>query len=144
MTSNMFVVGLAGPELSKRSGDFAVDRAKLAGAGVHLVHVIEWSPYTFMTPEDLAQQHSVREKQEAHGQAMLDEASKKLANSGVPITGEVRFGNVADVLCEVAAEQKACQIFVGRSGGSPLASRIIGSASLSLVQASPVPVTVIP
>lgn len=142
--ANIFVVGLAGPELSKRSVDFAVDRAKLAGASVHLVHVIEWSPYTFMTAEELAQQHGVREKRQAHGQAVLDDASKQYANKGVPITGEVRFGNVAEVLCEVAAEQKACQIFVGRSGGSPLANRIIGSASLSLVQASPVPVTVVP
>jgi nucleotide-binding universal stress UspA family protein len=62
----------------------------------------------------------------------------------VRVSGEVRFGNVAEVLCEVAAEKRACQIFVGRSGGSPLANRIIGSASLSLVQAAPVPVTVVP
>ncbi|WP_418317986.1 universal stress protein [Piscinibacter sakaiensis] len=141
---NVFIVGTAGPDLSRRAIDFAVDRAKLAGASVHLVHVIEWSPYTFMTADELAQQHAVRNKHKALGQKMLDDTQAQWADAGVPISGEVRFGHVAEVLCEVAADKKACQIFVGRSGGSPLANRIIGSASLTLVQASPVPVTVIP
>ncbi len=141
---NIFVVGFAGPDLSRRAIDFAVDRAKLAGASVHLVHVIEWSPYTFMTADELSQQHVARKKHLAQGQKLLDDTQARWADSGVPLSGEVRFGHVAEVLCEVAVERKACQIFVGRSGGSPLANRIIGSASLSLVQASPVPVTVIP
>lgn len=141
---NIFVVGFATPDLSRRAIDFAVDRAKLAGASVHLVHVIEWSPFSFMTAEELSQQHAVRRKHQEQGDKLLEQAMAQWSASGVPLSGDVRFGHVAEVLCEVAAERKACQIFVGRSGGSPLANRIIGSASLTLVQASPVPVTVIP
>ncbi len=141
---NIFVVGFATPELSRRVVEFAVARAKLAGASVHLVHVVEWSPYSFMTAEQLANQHAVRDQQVAQGQKVLDEFRAGFADSGVAITGEVLFGHVAEVLCDAAAEQKACQIFVGRSGGSPLAKRIIGSASLTLAQASPLPVTIVP
>ncbi len=142
--NNTFVVGFATPELSRRVVEFAVDRAKLAGASVHLVHVVEWSPYTFLTAEQLANQHASREQHMAQGQKVLDETRDSLSASGVAITGEVTFGHVAEALCDVAAEKKACQIFVGRSGGSPLAKRIIGSASLTLVQASPLPVTIVP
>ncbi len=69
---NIFVVGYAGPDLSRRAVDFAVERAKLAGASVHLVHVIEWSPFTFMTAEELAQQHAVRAKHLAQGEKLLE------------------------------------------------------------------------
>jgi nucleotide-binding universal stress UspA family protein len=142
--ANSFVVGYAGPDLSRRAVEFAVDRARAAGAAVHLVHVIEWSPYTFQTADVLAERHGARDAQQSQAEAMLETARSELAQAGINATAEVRFGHVADVLCDVADAQKACQIFVGRSGGSPLANRIIGSASLTLVQASPVPVTVVP
>lgn len=141
---NLFVVGFAGPDLSKRLLDFVLERARLASATVHLVHVIEWSPFTFETASALAERHLVREKQKEQAEAMLERALAALHTKGVPLSTEVRFGHVADALCDVVEARHGCQIFVGRSGASPMAARIIGSVALSLVQAAPVPVTVVP
>ena len=50
----------------------------------------------------------------------------------------------AEVLSRLAVEHKASQIFIGRRGLSKLQALLFGSTAGSLVQISPVPVTVIP
>jgi nucleotide-binding universal stress UspA family protein len=51
---------------------------------------------------------------------------------------------VAEVLCELAQERGVAQIFSGRLGRGRFKSLLFGSVAGSLVQVSPVPVTVVP
>ena len=58
--SAKFIVGYDGSAASERALDFAIGRVKLQGGTVVLVHVLEWSPYSFLTPSELEERHKRR------------------------------------------------------------------------------------
>jgi nucleotide-binding universal stress UspA family protein len=143
--SECLVIGIDDSECSLRSLDFAVTRAKRSGARIILSFIIEWSPYSFNTPEENEVRHKRREEEiEKANSSVLDPALKRLAETGLSATAIVRHGNVADVLSEVAKENDADQIIVGRIGESGLKSMLFGSVTSKLVQTSTIPVTVVP
>lgn len=142
--TDTFVVGYDGSESSKRAVTFAAARAKPAGAHLHLVQVLEWSPYSFHTPEELAERHMRREQELDRATAILAPAIDELTKAGHTVTSEARHGHVGDLMCEIAKDKGAAQIIIGKTGGTGIASRLLGSLAITLVQASPVPVTVVP
>ena len=143
--SNVFIVGYDGTEDGRRALDFALERAKSQNADVHIVYVLEWSPYSFLTPEELEQRHARRkvEVEQATAQIMSP-LLKELEGSGVTVEGVIRYGKIPEVICEVAKDTGAMQIFVGRNGTSDIAARVFGSVPGTLVQIAPVPITVVP
>lgn len=50
--SAKFVVGYDGSVAARRALDFAVERARPQGGTIVLAHVLEWSPYSFLTPDE--------------------------------------------------------------------------------------------
>lgn len=48
-----FIVGIDGSDCARRAAEFAARRARTAGARVVLLGVVEWSRYSFYTPEEL-------------------------------------------------------------------------------------------
>ena len=140
-----FLVGVDDSECSRRALDFASKRAQAMGARLVVAYVIEWSPYSFNTPEENEQRHKRRlEEISLATTGVLDPALAALRAEGVEAEGIVRHGNVADVLNQLANESNAIQIVVGRIGSSGLASLIFGSVASKLVQIATVPVTVVP
>lgn len=145
MSKNLFVVAVDDDDCSRRAISFAAERAKLAGTTIKLLHVLEWSPYSFLTSEELAERHKRRREEMARGEGqILSPIADKLRAEGIQVESEMRYGHVAEVICEVAKEADAAQIFIGRTGTTSFAGRIFGSVAGSLVQASPIPVTVVP
>ena len=139
------LVGVDGSESGRRAADFAAARAAAAGARLVVAYVIEWSPYTFNTPEENELRHRRREEEieRAHAQ-FIDPLVAELRASGRTVEGAVRHGHAAEVLSGLAGEFGADQIVVGRRGLSKLAAMLFGSVAGSLVQVAPVPVTVVP
>ena len=143
--TDTFVVGYDGSESSKRAVAFAAARAKTAGAKLHLVQVLEWSPYSFHTPEELAERHKRREQELDRANAIVEPAVAQLNADGHEASGESRHGNAGDLLCSIAEDMNAVQIVIGRTGGgASITTRLLGSLVISLAQGSPVPVTVVP
>jgi nucleotide-binding universal stress UspA family protein len=143
--SQKFVVGYDGSEGAKRALDFAVGRAKLQGASIIIAHVLEWSPYSFLTPDELEERHKRRKEElERADKAVLAPVAASLEGSGVPVETSLKYGHIAETLCDIAGKSEANQMFIGRTGHSQLASRLFGSVAGSLAQASPVPVTIVP
>ena len=143
--SECLLVGIDNSDCSRRAFNFACKRAKSAGAKLVVVYVIEWSPYTFNTPEENEERHKRREEEIARAKKnVLDPVLKQLNDAGIDGSGIVRHGNVAEVLNGLAAESGADQIIVGRIGESGLKSLLFGSVATKLVQLSTVPVTVVP
>ena len=143
--TDVMLVGVDGSESGRRAVDFAVTRAKAAGARVVVAYVIEWSPYTFNTPEENEARHKRREEEVERAQTqVLDPLVAALRDSGVAVDSVVRHGHPAEVMCGLANELGAAQIFIGRRGTSKVAALLFGSVAGSLVQISPVPVTVVP
>ncbi len=144
MTDTM-LVGVDGSDSGRRAVDFAVARAKASAARVVVAYVIEWSPYSFNTPEENEVRHKRREEEVERAQTqVLDPLVAALRDSGVAVDSVVRHGHPADVVCGLANELGATQIFIGRRGTSKVAALLFGSVAGSLVQIAPVPVTVVP
>lgn len=143
--SNKILVALDGSEGGKRALKAAAEHAKLTKSGLVLTYVIDWSPYSFHTPQELAERHKRRESeiQRANDSILQPEASS-LANSGVSVETVVRHGKIAETLEALAGEYNVSQIYIGKLGESHMRSMIFGSVTAALVQASSVPVTVVP
>lgn len=142
--SDIYIVGFDGTDASHRAAALAVGLAKTSRARVHLVHVLEWSPYSFLTQEELAERHKRREEELQRAAQIVEPVVKNLAAEGIEVTSEVRYGHAGELFCEIAEKLAASQIFVGRKGSRTLTERLLGGLAVTLVQAAPVPVTVVP
>ena len=146
MTQTTIVVGLDGSEAGARALAFAKDQAKLIGdCDIAICYVIEWSPFTFQTPEENEQRHKRREEELklAH-ERVLDPAVEETRSEGHEVQGIVRHGDAADILDMVAKQHNACQIVVGRVGARGLKERVFGGVTGRLAASASVPVTIIP
>ncbi|KAA0912144.1 universal stress protein [Aquicoccus porphyridii] len=143
--SNIFVVGYDDSDTARRALDFAVSRAKAQGGEIIVAHVLEWSPYSFLSPTELEERHKRRQQElERAESAILAPVLKDLEKSGVKATGAMRYGQIADTICAIARDEKADQIIVGRHGEGGLAQRVFGSVAGTLTQIAPVPCTIVP
>ena len=142
---DIMLVGIDGSPESQRAATFAAGRAKLNNAHLIVVYVIEWSPYTFNTPEENEVRHKRREEEISVAQErVLDPLLKQLRDLSVEVSGVMRHGHPAQVLNDLAADHGAIQTFIGRRGHSRLKNLLFGSVASDLVQTSRVPVTVVP
>jgi len=142
---NSFILAVDGSPGSTKAIDFAAERAKRGNAKIIVAYVIEWSPYSFNTPEENAERHKRREEElERATRSIVEPVAAKLATAGLDVESVVRHGHPAETLIELAESHDVSQIFIGRRGVSALKSLLFGSVAANLVQTSPVPVTVVP
>lgn len=143
--SHTIVVGYDGSDSAKAALAFATSLAKVQGGSIVVAHVLEWSPYSFLTPTELEERHKRRgEELERAEAAILAPAIQSLDGTGLEVSTALKYGNIATTLGDIAKEQGADQIVIGRNGEPGLSSRVFGSTAISLAQAAPVPVTIVP
>ncbi len=143
--SHKIVVGYDGSDSSKAALDFARELTKAQGGSIVVAHVLEWSPYSFLTPTEIEERHKRRGEELSRAEeAILAPAMKSLEDSGLDVSSELKFGQVAATLGTIAKETGADQIVIGRNGEPGLGSRVFGSVAISLAQGAPVPVTIVP
>jgi len=143
--TQVLLVGTDCSECSHRAVDYAAEWARLANLRLYIVHVIQWSPFTFSTLQENEERHMRREAEleRAHSQ-ILDPVVADLRSKGVDAEGVVRHGHPAETLSELANELDATNIIIGRKGQSLIKTKLFGSVASTLVQISDHPVTVIP
>jgi len=129
------VVGYDGSEHSRRALDAAVDPAKMYGAVVHVITVIDIASLS----SDSAAVGIVRE---AVNQ-ISSEASERLSRDNVDYSVYIRQGDPGDEIIKLAEEIKADLIIVGSRGLSKLKRIFLGSVSQKVVSRSRVPVLVV-
>lgn len=140
-----YVVACDGSPASERALKFAVDEARQHGAEIVIAHVLEWSPYSFLTPEELEERHKRRaEELERAREALVKPLLKSVADSGVKIDSVIRYGHVAETLVDIVEKAGARQMFIGRTGHGGLAARVFGSVASTMAQIAPVPCTIVP
>ena len=144
MTAKL-VIGLDGQASGQKALDYGKDMATRSGDCELLVaYVIEWSPYSFQTPEENAQRHKRREEEISTAmERIITPAVTSLKDAGMNARGIVRHGDVADTLNSIAEEEDADQIIICRSSDGGIAKRLFGSSTANLVMHASVPVTVI-
>jgi len=123
--------------------DFAVARALKENARLVIVHVLEWSPYSFLTTVELAERHKTRQQELARAEeSLMKPILAKVRAAGATAEGEMRYGDVIELICGIAKEKSAAMIFVGRS--SSLSTRVFGSVASGVAQCAVVPVVFVP
>lgn len=139
------VIGVDGSGSGERAVAHAKNLAKLIGdCELLVVYVIEWSPFTFQTPEENEQRHKRREEEIAAATSrVVDPVVQSLIADGVKARGIVKHGHVADLLNSTAVKEGANQIVVARTSDAGIASRIFGTSTGNLVMSAKVPVTVV-
>ncbi|MCQ0987876.1 universal stress protein [Jiella marina] len=143
MANELFIVAYDG--VDRDVVDYAAVRAKASGASLHIVHVLHWSPYSFLTPQELEERKMRRrEELERARSTLLDPLVAELKGGGLSVDCEIRFGSPTELILEVAKTRQASLIFVGRSGKSSIENKIFGSVTLGLAQAAPVPTVIVP
>ena len=142
---NSFLIAVDDSPGSNKAVEFAQRQAERAGAEVLVAYVIEWSAYSFNTPEENAERHKRREEEiDKATKQIVDPVVAKLKAAGLDAKGLVRHGHPAHTLSEIAESSGVSQIFIGRLGASGLKTMLFGSVAANLVQSSTVPVTVVP
>jgi nucleotide-binding universal stress UspA family protein len=143
--SDKLLVAIDGSDGGRRALNAAVQHASLTNSDLVLSYVIEWTPYSFHTPEELAERHKRRESEieRAHESILSSESAVAIAE-GIKVETVVRHGKIADTLIELAKEYGVSQIYIGRLGESRVQSMLFGSVTAALIQTSEVPVTVVP
>lgn len=143
--SKIWVVAVDGSEGSERAAVYAADQAADAGATLALVHVIDWSQFAFLTPEELAERHHARQEEIDNAQErILKPLADQLSAKGVEIKTHVHHGHPADEIAALVEQLGASQIFSGRRGHNRLSQLIFGSVAGALMQSTTVPLTIVP
>ena len=143
--SATYLVGIDGSEQSINAALYAADQASHCGASLMLAYVIEWSGFDIMGPEELAERHKIREAeiqraQDTIVQPMLEALNGKISD----VETNIHHGHAAKTLLDLVEEHQVGHIFLGRHGASRLSIAMVGSTTNSIIQASKVPVTVVP
>ena len=143
--SKKFVVACDGSPAAGRALKFAIEQAKSGGASLLLVHVLEWSPYSFLTPEELEERHKRRgEEMKRAETALLQPLVESATAAGVEADSIIRYGHVTETLADIAEKEGASQMFIGRTGHSTLTKLVFGSVAAAMAQIAPVPCTIVP
>lgn len=140
------VVGVDTSDSSRRAVEFAC-RLHATGVidGVLFVHVVPWSPFSFATPEENEKRHIERQHEITAAETRVLEPLRELAREqGVEANIAVRHGDPVEMLEDLATEEGARLLVVGRTGDTGLRERIFGGLPSHLVQSAPVPVVVVP
>jgi len=141
----ILLVGIDGSQGSQRALDYAAAWAKDNNARLCVVHVIEWSPFSFNTPMENEVRHRRREDELARAQAeIINPVVRELRDRGIDAQGLIRHGHAAETINQVAGEVGATNIVIGRKGASGIKTHLFGSVPSMLVQIADKPVTVVP
>jgi nucleotide-binding universal stress UspA family protein len=143
--ANKILVALDGSDGSKRALNAAAEHAKLTSSDLVLAYVIDWSPYSFHTPQELEERHKRRESEiQRANDSVLNPEIAALEAEGLNVETVVHHGKIAETLLDLGDRHGISQIYIGRRGESRMHAMIFGSVSAALVQTSSVPVTVVP
>ena len=139
------LLAVDGSQGGDRALEYSIAQVKDRGIELIVAYVIEWSPYSFNTPEENAERHKRREGEISRAKkTIIDPAMEKLNGHNIKAESIVRHGAPVETLNELAKKHNVNQIVIGRRGQSGIKSLLFGSVAGSLIQTSEVPITVVP
>ncbi|MBT8040373.1 MAG: universal stress protein [Xanthomonadales bacterium] len=143
--SKVLLVGVDCSDCSNRALEYAAKAAEKSKLQMIVVHVIDWSPFSFNTAKENEERHQRREAEldRAHKE-IVDPVVSHLREQGLYARGVVRHGHPAETVNALAQEFGATNIIIGKTGSSRLKTQLFGSVANTLVQISELPVTVVP
>ena len=129
------VVGVDGSENSVAAAAWAVEQARLRGAGLDVVVAWEFPPpveFTVPTEAELAHE----------AESVLAGVLSQLSTDGVTVNGSTKLGAPARVLLDAATD--ADMLVIGSRGHGTFVGLLLGSVSMRVVTHATVPTVVVP
>lgn len=146
-----FLVAVDGSEASEAALDHALDVAEAAGATVTVVHAVEPSVYDEGGSDPIAGLADAGDQivienvadAEERGEDLLARALRRAEGRDVEVRDAMLYGNPIQVVPRYAEEHGVDAVYVGHVGRSERVEAMIGSVAKTMVERSPVPVTVV-
>lgn len=141
----ILLVAVDGSEGSKRAVDHALEIATAMDADITLAHVVDWSDYTFINVIEIEDRTKMRRREEKNAREnILEPLAQTIAEAGVDVSIDLRFGHPARTLTKLADEIDAKMIIAGTRGRSDVKSLMLGSLSHGLLQMAKKPLLLVP
>jgi nucleotide-binding universal stress UspA family protein len=145
-----FLIAIDGSTASDRALEYAASLVDTDRDAVTLVHVVDPEVYAQTSNESLSDVSDANDKivasvrdAEDRGARVLDDAHEDAAAIGLDVDTELLYGNPATEVAAYAADVDADGVFVGTTGKSERAERVLGSVAKNLVERADCPVTVV-
>lgn len=140
------LVPIDGSATSNQGLEEAIRLARLTGATIELVHVVDLfavaaTPYT-----GVALSAELVDQLKQGGQAILETAKAQVEKAGVTARIHVvdnLSGRICDVVIDEATKCKADLIVIGTHGRRGVSRLVLGSDAEQIVRAAPVPVLLV-
>jgi universal stress protein A len=132
-------------EASERAIDYAGGLARLLGASLHLIHVVEEivvpsGPMELCLPDT----STLRERLHADARSQLAAIVARLKAAGPQrVTREIRDGLPAESIAQVTVDCGADLVIMATHGRTGLAHLLMGSVAERVIRTAPCPVLVI-
>jgi nucleotide-binding universal stress UspA family protein len=134
------LVALDGSEASRRALRVALELARALGANLHAIGVEEHLPHYAAT---LGEVQEAKAEANAFFEEVMAGARALAAEYGVPLTTEVRAGNAAQQIINLARQGGFDLIVLGAHGHSLLEHFLLGSTTDRVVDHAPCSVLVV-
>jgi nucleotide-binding universal stress UspA family protein len=139
------LVAVDGSEQSDNALAHAVRLAAETDGSVTIVHAVDPTVQEVAdAPPNGGDRLVVEDEEDAEARAdRILAAAVETVGDRVPVTTELLHGDPREVVPDLAASEGYDEIVVGHRGLSERQERVLGSVAKSLVEHSPVPVTVV-
>lgn len=140
------LVPIDGSTCSRAGLDEAVKLARLAGARVLIVHVIDELAVATGFESAAVYTSDVLAALRRSGRDLLDKAGARVAEAGVPVETHLLESNghaIVDRILDLAGELHADLIVIGSHGRRGLSRMFMGSDAEHMVRRSPLPVLLV-
>ncbi len=135
------LVAIDGSDAGQRALVRAVEEAKVWNARLHVMYVVETGLFSSLPADNTVEiMYRVLEKE---GTAILQQAKKYAADTGVTATTHMKQGHAGSEVITLAGKEKNDLIVIGSHGKSQTDRLLIGSVSTFVVTHSKVTTMVV-
>jgi universal stress protein A len=132
-------------EASERAIDYAAGLARLMGASLHLIHILE-EPVFASGPIDCCalDTPALCERLHVHARVQLASTAVRLRGDGAhPVTSEIRRGAPAESIVRAAADHRADLVILGTRGRLGLSHMLLGSVAEQVARTASCPALIV-
>ena len=136
------LIATDGSESARKAADSAIELARLSGAKIYAVYVIDRSIYSSV-PEDLEWEEAMYAQFRELGEEAVSYVEKTARDAGLQVEPTLLEGHPAEEILNFAEKNGVDLIIVGSLGKSGVERFLIGSVSEKVVRSAKVPVLVV-